>query len=148
MAGQSKTITWALGAAASALLLGGCSTLGLGGDRKAPDEFEVVRERPLVVPPDFTLRPPKPGAPRPQDVDSQGAAVQALFGPQAQPPQRSAGEQALLERAGAVRATTDIRSTLRDDGTTVVDKGTNLKTILDTPSGTTSDGVSLRPGGN
>jgi hypothetical protein len=131
--------------AAGGMVLGGCSTLGNIGNRQAPDEFEVVSERPLVVPPDFTLRPPKPGAPRPQDVDSRGAAVQALFGPQAQPPQRSAGEQALLERAGAARAQTDIRSTVRDDGTEVVDKGTTVRTILDAPAGTTSEGVSIRP---
>ena len=33
--------------------------------KRAPDEFAVVRRAPLIVPPDFDLRPPDPGAPRP-----------------------------------------------------------------------------------
>jgi hypothetical protein len=33
-----------------------------------PDEFEVVQRAPLTIPPDFDLRPPKPGSPRPQEV--------------------------------------------------------------------------------
>ncbi|MEM7025403.1 MAG: DUF3035 domain-containing protein, partial [Pseudomonadota bacterium] len=49
--------------------LGGCArgtvqdTLGLG--KRAPDEFAVVKRAPLIVPPEYDLRPPDPGAPRP-----------------------------------------------------------------------------------
>ena len=32
-----------------------------------PDEFAVESRAPLTVPPDFDLRPPEPGAPRPQE---------------------------------------------------------------------------------
>lgn len=50
--------------------LGGCSggsvQKALGIDKRAPDEFAVVSRAPLVVPPDYQLRPPRPGAPRPQ----------------------------------------------------------------------------------
>ena len=40
---------------------------GSGGllNRDRPDEFAVQRQAPLVVPPDFNLEPPAPGAPRP-----------------------------------------------------------------------------------
>ena len=40
---------------------------GSGGllNRDRPDEFAVQRQAPLVVPPDFNLVPPQPGAPRP-----------------------------------------------------------------------------------
>ena len=53
-----------LGALALAATLSACEggigdALGLG--KKAPDEFAVVRSAPLTLPPDFTLRPPRPG---------------------------------------------------------------------------------------
>ncbi len=52
--------------------LGLVSTLSACGrsgfDRARPDEFAVARAAPLVIPPDFSLVPPQPGAPRPQDA--------------------------------------------------------------------------------
>ena len=54
----------------TATLLGACSQGGSLFNRIRPDEFAVTRQAPLVVPPDFALSPPNPGAPRPQDVDS------------------------------------------------------------------------------
>ena len=42
-----------------ALALGGCAMLG--GKRTAPDEFAVVRNAPLIIPPDYTLTPPVAG---------------------------------------------------------------------------------------
>jgi hypothetical protein len=54
---------------AGAVALGGCArgsvqdVLGMG--KRAPDEFAVVKSAPLIVPPDYDLRPPDPGAPRP-----------------------------------------------------------------------------------
>jgi hypothetical protein len=122
------------------LALGACSTFR--GGSQSPDELAVAREAPLTMPPDFTLRPPRPGAPRPQAVDAQGQAIEALFGPGAQVPPKSAGEQALLNRAGANRVSADIRSIVRDDGTEVVDKGTTMKDILDAPvAGSVEGGV-------
>ena len=52
------------------VLLPGCSDLrmALGMDRVGPDEFAVEARAPLTIPPDFDLRPPQPGAPRPQEV--------------------------------------------------------------------------------
>lgn len=52
------------------LLLPGCSDLriALGMDRVGPDEFAIESRAPLTIPPDFNLRPPTPGAPRPQEV--------------------------------------------------------------------------------
>lgn len=54
------------------VLLPGCSDfrVALGIDRVGPDEFAVESRAPLTIPPDFDLRPPQPGAPRPQDVTS------------------------------------------------------------------------------
>ena len=37
-------------------------------DQVGPDEFAVESRAPLTIPPDFALRPPQPGAPRPQET--------------------------------------------------------------------------------
>ena len=52
--------------AAAALLLAGCGESGsiFGFERGGPDEFTVVRNPPLSVPPQATLRPPEEGAAR------------------------------------------------------------------------------------
>ena len=41
----------------------GCGSVKdeLGLEKKAPDEFTVVRNAPLSLPPNYNLRPPKPG---------------------------------------------------------------------------------------
>lgn len=89
------------------LLLAGCDTGGLsrtfGLSRDAPDEFTVTTRAPLSMPPDFALRPPRPGAPRPQEQSAQQQAEEtlvpqtALGTPTVTP---TPGEQALLEQAG------------------------------------------------
>jgi hypothetical protein len=75
-----------------------------GLTRDSPDEFTVTTRAPLSVPPDFTLRPPLPGAPRPQE-QSITAAAEATLVPQAalQQPgsgEDSAGQEALMAAAG------------------------------------------------
>src|SRR5262249_21673918 len=57
---------------ASFILLPGCTGLkrAIGLEQVAPDEFAVESRAPLTIPPDFDLRPPQPGAPRPQEVPS------------------------------------------------------------------------------
>jgi DUF3035 family protein len=51
------------------LLLSGCTDFRriVGMDRVGPDEFAVESRAPLTIPPEFDLRPPQPGAPRPQE---------------------------------------------------------------------------------
>ncbi len=51
-------------------LLSGCGGLrqAVGLDQVGPDEFAVESRAPLTIPPEFDLRPPQPGAPRPQEV--------------------------------------------------------------------------------
>jgi hypothetical protein len=74
---------------AGLLHLGGCSkgTVqdALGMSKRAPDEFAVVRRAPLIVPPDYDLRPPDPGAPRPSIGTTSDQARVALTGSQAEP---------------------------------------------------------------
>jgi len=122
-----------LGAGALALALSACGGGG-GFDRNAPDEFAISRQAPLVVPPDYNLVPPKPGAPRPLAADSQSQAIEALFGPGVAAPPKSSSEQQLLERSGADRADPTARSTAGDTETNVVDKGVLTRDILAAPA--------------
>jgi Protein of unknown function (DUF3035) len=94
--------------------LTGCSslkeTLGLG--RNAPDEFAVVDRPPLSLPPEFDLKPPKPGAPRPQDETTENRAERVMFGlaPSLQNAEtQSDSEKMLLDITGASKAKPEIR---------------------------------------
>jgi hypothetical protein len=119
---------------AGALALSACGSSGIFG-RDAPDEFAIGRSAPLVVPPDYNLTPPRPGAPRPMEQDSQTRAIEALFGPGVRVPPKSASEELLLKGAGADRVEAGARSTAGDPETSVVNKGTLLKTIIDAEPG-------------
>jgi hypothetical protein len=123
-------------ALAGALLAGlaGCGSSGVFG-RDAPDEFAIGRNAPLVVPPDYNLSPPRPGAPRPLEADAQTRAIEALFGPGVRVPPKSAAEQQLLDKAGASEGKPEARATAGDPETEVVDKGVMLRSILDAPAG-------------
>lgn len=114
---------------AGAALLASCGTTGLG-NRDRPDEFAVQRQAPLVVPPDFALVPPQPGAPRPAEGTAAQQALQALFGG---PAPRSATETSALNRAGT--AEPGIRSAIGSPTTYTVDKGTTTQAILAAPEG-------------
>src|SRR5579862_7466924 len=50
--------------------MAGCNNVKqlMGIEPVSPDEFAVESRAPLTVPPDFNLRPPEPGAPRPQET--------------------------------------------------------------------------------
>jgi hypothetical protein len=130
-----------LGLAALATLAGCGGKRGGVMGHAAPDEFAVQRRAPLVIPPDFALTPPRPGAPRPQEADSSTLALQAMFGGQAP---RSAGETALSNRAGAA-PDPGIRSTAGDPNTTVVDKGGTTRDILSAPESTSPDASASVP---
>lgn len=83
--------------------LAGCSDWKqvIGLDQPPPDEFAVESRAPLTVPPDFNLRPPKPGAPRPQEVTAEQKVQQVIdtAGPGAPGDQASAA--LLPETVGA-----------------------------------------------
>jgi hypothetical protein len=123
---------------ALALALAGCGSSG-GLNRARPDEFAVARQAPLVIPPDFALVPPQPGAPRPQEAGASTQALQAMFGGEAQ---RSAGERAAIQQAGGTAATdAGVRSAVADPDTAVVDKGSTTQQIIAAPEG---DGQAAR----
>jgi hypothetical protein len=141
---------WASGPALALpalLLLAGCEstvqeTFGIG--RQAPDEFQVVRRQPLIIPPDSTLRPPRPGVPGPQEASSSAQAREVLTGTPATATDTtmSSAETALLAEAKGP-ADPNIRQVLLEEDTelTTIDESRFL-IILDwqrqrmTPQGT------------
>jgi hypothetical protein len=135
-----RTVTRALIAASTLLALGACNSINIGG-RDRPDEFAVQRQAPLVIPPDFHLVPPAPGAPRPAEGTSSQQALDALFGG---PAPRSGVETSALSRAGT--AAPGIRSAVGDADTYTVDKGSALQAILAAPEGDGQAARSVIPG--
>lgn len=103
----------AMAVSALALSLGACSGFkeAVGATKQAPDEFAIQTRAPLAVPPDFSLKAPQPGAPRPQDADVSLRAQQALLGNAPARPATDA-ENSLLAQAGTEKADPKIRSEL------------------------------------
>ena len=120
-----KIVVLALGCAA----LSGCGATGIL-NRERPDEFAVQRQAPLVVPPDFNLAPPSPGAPRPAEGTAAEQALEALFGG---PAPRSQVETSALDRAGS--ADPGIRTAVGDPMTNTVAKGAITRDIIAAPEG-------------
>lgn len=134
-------IDWRTGAMVSlvgVLLLStsACSNVRetLGLNKRPPDEFTVVRKPPLVIPPNFSLRPPKTAGLEPQQTKTVAQAKAALLGQTgttgtsaaagsaAPSPANSIGEQALLTRAGAEKANPGIRRLILRETTLLEEK--------------------------
>ncbi len=116
--------------AGAAAMLAACGGGGGVFNRDRPDEFAVQRQAPLVVPPDFSLTPPAPGAPRPSEGTAADQALEAIFGG---PTPRSRIEASVIDRAGS--AAPSIRSTVGDTGTNTVAKGRVTRDIIAAPEG-------------
>src|SRR5204863_9691179 len=65
---------------AASSLIAGCTDFkkSIGLEPTLPDEFAVESRAPLTIPPDFDLRPPSPGAARPQEVSAAERARKAI----------------------------------------------------------------------
>jgi hypothetical protein len=121
-----KAGTAALAVVLAAATLSGCADArrALGYDKAPPDEFAVIARAPLAQPPDYNLRPPAAGAPRPQEgttVDQARAALtpgRTASGPAVA---GTKGEQFLLTKAGADKAAPDIRRVVNEETTRMVE---------------------------
>ena len=94
----------------------GCQSTqrALGMSKVTPDEFRVVTKAPLVLPPDFALRPPSPGQPRPQELQPESAARVAILGAR-EGEGRSEGEKLLVTQASGDKADPLIRYVVDDE---------------------------------
>ncbi|HZA66078.1 MAG TPA: DUF3035 domain-containing protein [Geminicoccaceae bacterium] len=106
------------------------NALGMG--KRSPDEFAVVSRAPLILPPDYGLRPPRPGESRP-GVDTPGEQARASLLGQAPAapagadqevvsaafdqtsPVESSGERALVAQATTVPTDPDIRRKIGEE---------------------------------
>ncbi len=118
--------TLVLTALALTVSLTGCDTLrrNAGLTKQTPDEFAVMTKAPLIIPPNFNLQPPAPGAPPLNQMDPTSSAQAALFTNDTQLAAQSfngsysQGERMLLATAGAQKADPTIRAQLRADDRT------------------------------
>lgn len=107
--------------ASAALIATGCTSTSraLGLEKSAPNEFNILTKAPLIVPPEYNLRPPALGASSAENNYTQKSAREALLGniDDAEP---SNGEIALMAKAGVNRANPEIR--LEIDGANSVER--------------------------
>lgn len=118
----TKTVVRVAALSAMAVSLIGCESLreAAGITKEPPDEFAVVTKSPLVVPPDFNLRPPKPGAAPTNQVSPTQSAQSALFGDDAAaaaaiPGNFSPEERVVLANSGGAGADPSIRKQIASD---------------------------------
>ena len=78
--GRRALLAWGVLCSTAVSLLPGCADMkrAIGLERTSPDEFAVESRAPLTMPPDFELRPPQPGAARPQEKSSGQQARQVI----------------------------------------------------------------------
>jgi hypothetical protein len=119
----SKQTFRAVVLAACAAALMGCQGVrdaaGLG--KQSPDEFAVATKQPLIIPPEYNLRPPRDGAPPTNQVQPTDAAQSALFDDPATAAKRMSGdyseaERQLLASARATNPDPAIRQRIAADG--------------------------------
>ncbi len=115
----SRTLLFTGATAMMAVSLSGCGSFrrAVGSEKVTPDEFRVLTKAPLVVPPEYNLRPPKAGEARPQDLAADEVAAAALTDSTA-----SDAEQLLLAKAGSGRSQPGIRTIVDVEGAGVVRK--------------------------
>ncbi|MGB0935688.1 MAG: DUF3035 domain-containing protein [Alphaproteobacteria bacterium] len=104
------------------LLLSGCEQTkqALGMERNRPDEFTVMNQEPLTMPPSYGALPtPRPGAARPNVLSARARAQQVLLesthAHTIDVTDKSAAEAAVLEKAGAFNRDRNIRSKLQQE---------------------------------
>ncbi len=122
MKNQLRKKATAYGSLLGLLFLTSCDTVKdkLGLSREAPDEFEVMSRAPLEMPPaDYNIRPPRPGAPRPQDSTKKVLGIQKTSVSQSSSPkEKSQAEIEFLKEVHAEERNEDIRDLLVEEQTT------------------------------
>src|SRR6201996_8083902 len=143
---EMRLLTTVLALSVACAALSGCDSLrkAAGLNKKSPDEFAVTTKAPLVIPPDFNLRPPLPGAPPTNTLDPSSNAEQALFSSNTDPQTAAngmrgnytAGEKMLLANAKATNADPSIRARLNADQRAAIQNADRSFTdrLLNSPS--------------
>lgn len=147
---MKKIVFWL---ASGLALTGVTGCIGGGGQPTGPNEFRVVKKAPLVVPPDYNLRPPTPGQAQPLEVDPARAGIASSFGATIGV-DASASERNLVAAAGATSVSPIIREQVDYEEARVIRKSTTVSDqIMDwregdevTDSATGDEPVSIERG--
>jgi hypothetical protein len=136
-------ISLLLAGVVAAGMVSGCQSTqkALGLEKSAPDEFRVITKAPLVVPPDYALRPPRPGDARPGPADATAAAARAsVFGTDIGA-KATEGEKLIVAKAGAAAVDPTIRTQVDFEGGALVHKSDAYadKVMAKTPAAPTAE---------
>ena len=112
-----------------------------GGPSPGPGEFAVVTRAPLSLPPDYGLRPPRPGAARPNEASPRNDAKEGLLRNLGNRGRRSSakkrvpghftnGEAALLKRAEALNVDPKIREIVERESGRVTESDSLVDTLV------------------
>jgi len=114
-----------------------CSSGGSGA--RTPDEFRVVTKAPLVVPPEYNLRPPGAGQAQPAEIDptltQTATAFGSTFGAGA-----SASERALVAAADANAVSPVIRAQVDYEQAKIIRKSSSVSDQIIAWDGDAQDG--------
>ncbi|HEY7979589.1 MAG TPA: DUF3035 domain-containing protein [Rhizomicrobium sp.] len=123
---------------AAGLTLMSCDSIrdAAGITKEPPDEFAVVTKAPLIIPPDYNLHPPKPGAAPLNQTSPTQSAQAALYGDDPASVAASINgnysqaEKLLLAQSGAATADDSIRRTIAADNSNSEDTGSLTDSLL------------------
>jgi hypothetical protein len=121
--GGTRNFIRAAALAGLAMALVGCESIkeAAGVTKEPPDEFAVVTKAPLIMPPDYNLKPPKPGAAPMNQVSPTENAAASLYGEDPatlaaqMPSDYSQEEKLILANTGAATADHAIRQQIAAD---------------------------------
>lgn len=116
-------------AAGAAIAVTTACTSGSGGGTRTPDEFRVVTKAPLIVPPEYGLRPPQAGGSLPSEVDPSRTEVATAFGSTIGT-DASKSERALVAAAGANAVNPMVRSQVDYEETKTIRKSSGVVDTL------------------
>ncbi|MEQ8194072.1 MAG: DUF3035 domain-containing protein [Rhodospirillales bacterium] len=121
-------------------LLGACDSVrSIMGGKTSPDEFSVYSRAPLSIPPEFKLRPPSPGAERPQEVKPRDTAAEVMMSNRESARMRSGqlggrerggsltpGEKALVGKTGGDSTDPEIRAIVNREAVVPIEASKTL----------------------
>ena len=121
----------------------------LGQNKQSPDEFAVLSQAPLSIPPNFTLRAPEPGANRPQKTSKKNAIKRIVLKSEAANAMNptpaiggASGEKSLRNLLGTGSAKSNIRRLLNEENKELIYTDQRLiNKLLKWPSGSATRSV-------
>ena len=121
----------------------------LGQNKQPPDEFAVLSQPPLSIPPNFTLRAPEPGANRPQKTSKKNDIKRIVLKSEAANAMNptsviggASGEKSLRNLLGTRSAKSNIRRLLNEENKELIYTDQRfINKLLKWPSGSATRSV-------